>query len=668
MHTGRVIPIVQSRGTGKSRLVHELGKTVVHELGKTVPTLSVTLRGSEWPPRDEAACEYFASQEAALDEEISAAFLGATARELADSFTGVPLSHVGLPTSLNVGSTGRREHFEAIKNRATAMLRDNREILDVCQRTLPEERDARETLGARNKMAAWRSHLVDLFCREVFTILAQRLATRGEGQFFLAFDGLPPWTNFDFNQFSKALPPIKTAAEALKLERLRCYGRLYWQMFAPSELLKAAKDMLFTSEPFGVSSVTHSFDIFANRVILDSRENLKVPKDNVLSVTDSIFPLVSVDNKVIIPEAPSKPLAAIAAAEMALTQPRYTQSMSAVSVLIALGTAIDPSPHGGLCHRLLLVMARDFAVRCQEPTYTGITSSVFGEYPESVVPVTLTTFLQTLLGQNLGVDEDHPELTKLLEFGNDCWINFTYLARLERDVDTLTPELLLWAWEKGIAFQSTNGQAIIDIIVPHYKGDLSAPIDHYAFGTTAFQNKIDTLDGTETLTAVCFLKKGPDSGDRVRYKTEHVVIGMDLGAERKPALGGQDVHSIYAQAKMSENGLWHTWSGWLGKAEPKRWCLNVRGFSAKLYPVTVTDGVEFRHFDDFRETLLQSEHPRDKELRPFAAEMKLALDDRPSQSRTLGFNVDTTSASFNPTHRDNVEQHKTKRPLKRQRG
>ncbi|KAN0062305.1 hypothetical protein ACQY0O_005186 [Thecaphora frezii] len=73
---GRIIPIVQSSGTGKSRLVHEMRKVW--------PTLSVTLRwtshnaGTGFPIQDVAAVNYFREQARGYDFDlITIAFLAA---------------------------------------------------------------------------------------------------------------------------------------------------------------------------------------------------------------------------------------------------------------------------------------------------------------------------------------------------------------------------------------------------------------------------------------------------------------------------------------------------------------------------------------------------------------------------------------------------------------
>ncbi|KAN0062178.1 hypothetical protein ACQY0O_005354 [Thecaphora frezii] len=75
-YDGRIIPIVQSNGTGKSRLVHEM---------RTIwPTLSVTLRwkshnaGTGFPIQDVAAVNYFLKQALGCDFDlITIAFLAA---------------------------------------------------------------------------------------------------------------------------------------------------------------------------------------------------------------------------------------------------------------------------------------------------------------------------------------------------------------------------------------------------------------------------------------------------------------------------------------------------------------------------------------------------------------------------------------------------------------
>ncbi|KAN0064262.1 hypothetical protein ACQY0O_003429 [Thecaphora frezii] len=86
---GRVIPIVQSSGTGKSRMVHEMRKIW--------PTLSVTLRraahnpGGGFPTQDVAAVNYFREQPGGCDYDlITIAFLAAWFKVAAENIPDEP--------------------------------------------------------------------------------------------------------------------------------------------------------------------------------------------------------------------------------------------------------------------------------------------------------------------------------------------------------------------------------------------------------------------------------------------------------------------------------------------------------------------------------------------------------------------------------------------------
>ncbi|KAN0064273.1 hypothetical protein ACQY0O_002404 [Thecaphora frezii] len=89
VYYGRIIPIVQSSGTGKSRLVHEM---------RTIwPTLSVTLRKEAnspeggFPIQDIAAVDYFKQQEKGVDYDlITIAFLAAWFKIAADNIPDEP--------------------------------------------------------------------------------------------------------------------------------------------------------------------------------------------------------------------------------------------------------------------------------------------------------------------------------------------------------------------------------------------------------------------------------------------------------------------------------------------------------------------------------------------------------------------------------------------------
>ncbi|KAN0060538.1 hypothetical protein ACQY0O_006988 [Thecaphora frezii] len=89
VYYGRVIPIVQSSGTGKSRMVHEMRKVW--------PTLSVTLRtsahnpGGGFPTQDVAAVKYFRELARGCDNDlITIAFLAAWFKVAAENIPDEP--------------------------------------------------------------------------------------------------------------------------------------------------------------------------------------------------------------------------------------------------------------------------------------------------------------------------------------------------------------------------------------------------------------------------------------------------------------------------------------------------------------------------------------------------------------------------------------------------
>ncbi|KAF8331366.1 uncharacterized protein EI90DRAFT_3057693, partial [Cantharellus anzutake] len=77
LHYGRSIPILQSSGTGKSRLVAEVLKRVY----RNQPTILVKLCTDLCPPRDETMCRFVESTDY-FGEEMAAALLGAFFKEI----------------------------------------------------------------------------------------------------------------------------------------------------------------------------------------------------------------------------------------------------------------------------------------------------------------------------------------------------------------------------------------------------------------------------------------------------------------------------------------------------------------------------------------------------------------------------------------------------------
>ncbi|KZT20204.1 hypothetical protein NEOLEDRAFT_1182730 [Neolentinus lepideus HHB14362 ss-1] len=135
-HYGRSIAIVQSSGTGKSRLMKEVGTKF--------PAIVVCFRNSDtptegWPPRDKPVQDFLLDEkqeEGIMAEAIVAVFLGALMYTMADNVSqkapGTPISswldQFDLGPSYDYQHptpTRRHQTFESVIVRARQLLQDN---------------------------------------------------------------------------------------------------------------------------------------------------------------------------------------------------------------------------------------------------------------------------------------------------------------------------------------------------------------------------------------------------------------------------------------------------------------------------------------------------------------------------------------------------------------
>ncbi|KAA1465985.1 hypothetical protein DENSPDRAFT_810607 [Dentipellis sp. KUC8613] len=201
IHSGRAIAIIQSSGSGKSRLVDELSKKY--------PTFCVFFQTSKdatagWPPGDplalkffndleEANITYIGHEEQIRAKEMAAAFLGALIGELADEWkVHLPMTqfygHHGIPNT-----EARLEFFRRVHGRANRLLLDHKNVLNEERRWINElslsphdsERPEEEV---KTHSPQWHRKLFSILCRGAFVQLGDILKGAGHSKFFLSLD------------------------------------------------------------------------------------------------------------------------------------------------------------------------------------------------------------------------------------------------------------------------------------------------------------------------------------------------------------------------------------------------------------------------------------------------------------------------------------------------
>ncbi|KAG6804678.1 hypothetical protein H0H93_007375, partial [Arthromyces matolae] len=88
-------------------------------------------------------------------------------------------------------------------------------------------------------------------------------------------------------------------------------------------------------------------------------------------------------------------------------------------------------------------------------------------------------------------------------------------------IDDLSPEFLMPYWCRGAALVCAYGQAVIDVLIPTYSGDLDAPFELDKLRVVAVQVKIkDDAAGTPRISGLtCPPLREEGKADR---KLEHL--------------------------------------------------------------------------------------------------------------------------------------------------
>jgi hypothetical protein len=340
---------------------------------------------------------------------------------------------------------------------------------------------------------------------------------------------------------------------------------------------------------FDPSDVNHVFAAFSVRI------GLKIAAEGEASehlarnaVQSHMRILIGAHDQVVITVRPSEPMLAIAAAD-ALNDflDVYKAAMTTlVNRLILRGLVLVQGIKGELCTQLLFTLARDRAVK------PIVLSPMMTDLPDKVQAVSLSQFLKTLLGDDLGTSHQlslHPNFLPRL---SNIWINFTHFVQLSAPVTELEPAFLLEAWSSGIAFQCAPFQPVIDGFFVCYDGALDGAFNIRKLTVVPWQTKAKSKAAASTLvsqlTAPSILVV--DNGQIVRRKTHPLVIFMDLGTSS--SLLGTDRYVDLTSDTPTVPTKRGTWEGYArhNEQEPERYCLHICGHTSSTYDI-------MKHFD-----------------------------------------------------------------------
>jgi hypothetical protein len=372
-----------------------------------------------------------------------------------------------------------------------------------------------------------------------------------------------------------------------------CCSFQYWSTLSNREVLSAAYEKLFFNMAFDPRNQDHVFAALAVRIGLEIGEGEASARLATEAVRSHMRVLVGVTGGLVITASPSEPMLAIAAAEALNTSSETykTAIETLLDKLILRGLVLDRGLQGEVYSRLLLMLARDKATMTLSPSFVKYDAIGSAHH---VHAVRLSCFLQTLLGDDLGipdslVDQKALRMTLLIET-SEVWINFTHFVQLSQPIDEVTQPMLLKAWSSGFAFQCTFYQPVIDGFIVAYSGTLDGPFDASNLFVIPWQTKARSdaagLAVARQLTTP-FLIRSDVNGKPERYKPGHIAFLMDLAASSAFGKINGPHTNLTLGAAERPTGKGGRWDGYASgdEVEPARYCLNIRGHSPREYPV-----------------------------------------------------------------------------------
>ncbi|KAG6839001.1 hypothetical protein C0991_006661, partial [Blastosporella zonata] len=324
-----------------------------------------------------------------------------------------------------------------------------------------------------------------------------------------AFSPLPPFPYFAFDVMAGNAQKPSTPHGALNLAYLKHFGRpvsvfilhtsrvltkeivQYWSTLRAEDVLPAAKLKLIGTESFNHGKTEQVFAILSSRLLLELGITDAANRLAMTAVSGHMRILTGVTSaeEIMNTCSPSEPMLAIAAASLLVASPSsYKAAINLlVKELILKGLVLECGRQGELLARILLMMARDFAILPDSETEARSFVSA-----NHVTTVTLDKFLTTLLGNELGLKQQSPAKTTrdgLLEWAKNHKLNFTHFLQVNDNIHELTPEFLEYCWNRGIALTCAYNQPLFDILIVTYHGDLTQ-IERSKFGLLVIQVKL----------------------------------------------------------------------------------------------------------------------------------------------------------------------------------
>lgn len=223
-------------------------------------------------------------------------------------------------------------------------------------------------------------------------------------------------------------------------------------------LVAAREKLYFNLTGLNPKDQDHVFATFAVRVGLEIGHGEASERIASTAIRCHMRILLGIVDSMVVSLAPSEPILAIAAAQ-ALTRSMedYQKALETLlDELILKGIVMDCGLTGELVVQILFMIARDYICMSDIPHKMPELPFIWtdGHGSQYVRAVTVSQFLQSLLGKNLGLGTNiNKECNKLLRRSSQVWLNFTHFIQYPDVIKEVTQDMLFQAWTSGFAVQ-----------------------------------------------------------------------------------------------------------------------------------------------------------------------------------------------------------------------
>ncbi|KIS66631.1 uncharacterized protein UMAG_04693 [Mycosarcoma maydis] len=520
--------ILQSSGTGKSRMVYECRHQTPLLYVCIGPTSDEGPAKEAYPLPDRGVRAFFENAQKTHKDKCNlhiACFLGAWFAVLAHHLAKLPtqqqkhdylmqLNHL----DQNAGQNPQRtDFFQTVFERASLSLK-------LSDRSLKDWYDLDRIFTAHIRSP------LDALEREMKCIIAHMHPPNKRGgsspthPVMVAFDDCVE-LNVRSDRSTNQLDSLHRAWNWISIEQARArttpfwlvfdnlscalgasadshivhYGRPLWKKFRPQDLWALAKLKLTGGEKFAIRKPAHCLGVLASRLALrllptqsSDYKLFELQKQFVDCTVDRHMRIVThvSSEGVMHVESPSEPVLAIAASNIMLApylqEPQKARGYTYSDILFGGHGLLEPGnlevpslmgSLGELASRIILMAACDAVKRKRIEQTEPKETSHFKHVPASIFakPVPLESVLENL------ADLDEANLAALHDQLQSAsatlpmWINFTHFDVLPKAINEITPEFLWYCWKRGVAVQMAHAQYGIDGIIPVFVGHLDWP-------------------------------------------------------------------------------------------------------------------------------------------------------------------------------------------------